>query len=55
MSPRPSNICVDTILSSARASRPARKVSRWPARLPLSTVEMYLGGSGCKVSVSYQL
>ncbi len=28
---------------------------RWPARLPLSTVEMYAGSSGARVRVSYQL
>ncbi len=28
---------------------------RWPARLPLSTVEMYCGKSGSSVFVSYQL
>ena len=29
--------------------------SRWPARLPLSTVDTYSGSSRCSVSVSYQL
>ncbi|KFB67212.1 MAG: hypothetical protein CAPSK01_003329 [Candidatus Accumulibacter vicinus] len=55
VSPRPSNNRVISIRSSASASRPARRVNRWPARLPLSTVEMYKGGSGRSVSVSYQL
>ena len=35
----PSNHCATTILSSGSASSPARSVSRWPARLPLSTAE----------------
>ena len=34
---------------------PAASVSRWPARLPLSTVETYSGRSGSSVRVSYQL
>ena len=29
--------------------------SKCPARLPLSTVEMYCGSSGSRVLVSYQL
>jgi hypothetical protein len=41
--------------ASASPLRPARSVSRWPARLPLSTVETYPGRSGCSVRVSYQL
>ena len=32
-----------------------RSVSRYPARLPLSTVEIYAGASGARVRVSYQL
>ena len=52
---KPSNSRAGRIGSSGSASSPARKVSRWPARLPLSTVETYSGGSGCSVCVSYQL
>ena len=36
-------------------SSPGRKVSRWPARLPLSTDDTYSGGSGFSDCVSYQL
>jgi hypothetical protein len=34
---------------------PDRSASRYPARFPLSTVEMYAGASGASVRVSYQL
>ncbi len=34
---------------------PPRKAMRQAARLPLSTVEIYLGESPCSVRVSYQL
>ena len=37
------------------ASKPGRNVNRWPARLPLSTEEMYRGDSGLSDKVSYQL
>ncbi len=37
------------------SARPGRcRVSRLPARLPLSTDETYCGWSGCRVRVSYQ-
>jgi hypothetical protein len=44
-----------TTASSANPASPARSVSRYPARLPLSTVEMYAGLRGASVLVSYQL
>ena len=44
----------DRAVRPARAD-PLRSTSRWPARLPLSTVETYSGGSGSSVRVSYQL
>ena len=40
---------------SASADRPGASVSRWPARLPLSTDETYIGCSGARLMVSYQL
>ena len=39
VSARPSNMCGASTGASTSASRPWRRVSRWPARLPLSTVE----------------
>ncbi len=43
-----------TIGMSGTASNPGRSTNRWPARLPLSTVEMYTGSNGFNDSVSYQ-
>ena len=44
-----------TIGWSASVVRPGARVSRWPARLPLSTAETYMGSSGARSAVSYQL
>src|SRR5436190_11766838 len=42
-------------LFPGRSNRPCFSVIKWPARLPLSTVDMYLGFNGDKEFVSYQL
>src|SRR5690606_6302870 len=54
-SPRPCQVAGASTGASGCASSPWRRVSRCPERLPLSTVDTYRGGSGCSVSVSYQL
>ena len=55
VSPSPSNTRRGTMGSSGKDRSPTRSVSRWAARLPLSTVDTYIGSSGCRVWVSYQL
>ena len=55
VSPSPAKTAGRKIRSPAIPFRPAASVSRWPARLPLSTVETYSGRSGSSVRVSYQL
>ena len=51
----PRNARAGRTCSPARASRPGRSVRSRPARLPLSTDEMYRGSSGASDRVSYQL
>ena len=51
----PFNTSSVKIFLSDKASKPCCIVSRWPARLPLSTVDIYLGDNGDSVIVSYQL
>ena len=55
-SSRPASIVTSIIgATSIISDRPLFTVSKWPARLPLSTAEIYAGESGASVLVSYQL
>ena len=55
VTPMPSRVRGPAIGWSASAARPGASVSRWPARLPLSTDDTYIGCSGTSETVSYQL
>ena len=51
----PERMCGPTDAFSINSRQLLPRVSKCPARFPLSTVETYLGSRGCRSRVSYQL